>query len=186
MLRLGRRPAQIASLALSRREIARSEILRHADAQGRGHVLAEGRDPREAGALVEGESLALTKSGLEDEAHDPESARLGFERRENRSPDAASARVRADVHPLDLARSRLDVPDRPASHGLARARGDQEYALAVGHFVGIQAEVIGAWLWIAAGELGIERPDESARRGREEIASLNQHSVRGCLFPHLS
>jgi len=38
--------------------------------------------------------------------------------------------------------------------------------------------VIRAWLGIAAGELGVERLDENARRGREEIASLNQHTVR--------
>src|SRR5207244_6012149 len=177
-LRMGRRHAQIASLALARREIARSESLGHADAQRGIHVLPEGRDSREAGALVEGKSLALAKPGLEDQARDPERPRLGLERRENRPPDAAAARVRADVHPLDLARSPLDAPDRPASHGPTSARGDQECALAIGHFVWIQPEVIGAGFWIAAGELGVERLDENARRGREEIASLNQHTVR--------
>ena len=69
---------------------------------GASDVLPPSVASREPGALVQLHRLRLPASRLEHEAVDPECAGLELESVEDRRPELVAARLRGDVHALDL------------------------------------------------------------------------------------
>src|SRR5581483_1630341 len=88
-------------------------------------IRAERRAPREAGPLVEADRGMLPVSGLEPQDPRPARARFGFEAREHRSRDAASAHALAHVHPFHFGVS-VEQRDSSAPDRRAVERGDEE------------------------------------------------------------
>ena len=140
-----------------------SEILGHAHAQRGANVLTEWSNSGKTGTFVQRDSLCLTITSLKHQTSNPERAGLVLKCDEKRSADPATTCLRADVHPLDLARSRIDPSNRAATHRFPGSRGDQERSSVVRDLIGVKAKMIRTGLGIATRQFGIEGVDEGLR-----------------------
>ena len=129
--------------------------------------------------LVQRDRLGLTNARLEDETRHAERPCLGLESAKKRSADPATARLRADIHPLELSRLLVDASNRTAPDRLAGPRSNQERSPARGYLVRIDAKVRRALFGVATRQLGVERADERLRGGRHDVDALDEHELRG-------
>ena len=105
------------------------EMLLVAAAERPRRVDAVARDPLVPGGLVEAQRLRLAVAGLQ---HDPvvaEPPRLVLERDEQQAPEPAPARVRDDVHPLQLRPRLVEAADAAAPDRAPLVPDDEEDAV---------------------------------------------------------